>query len=282
MGYFSNKNMISFSNAKINLGLLVKSKREDGYHNIETVFYPVPLTDIIEVTPLPGGETCMLENSGLKIDGEPAGNLCVRAWNEINRIRPLPGTSIHLHKVIPAGAGFGGGSSNAAFVLMALNTLFDLQLTTTELENLAGRIGSDCPFFIHNKPLFATGRGDIFGPAGIDLSGTRIAIVFPGINISSRWAYENIKIKRQSDSLKDILMTDPSSWQNRLLNDFEPAVFDAYPVIRDIKDKLMSLGAFYASMTGSGSAVYGLFNERVDSRQIKKKFQGMFSWDGCL
>jgi 4-diphosphocytidyl-2-C-methyl-D-erythritol kinase len=227
-------------------------------------------------------EPYRFENTGKKIDVEPSANLCILAWEEINKIRPLPRTSIHLHKVIPSGAGLGGGSSNAAFVLKAVNDLFQLNLATDDLSAIAGRIGSDCPFFLHNKPLFATGRGNIFEPAGIDLSGTHIIIVHPGINVSSAWAYKNIMIRKHSGSLKDIVKTDPVEWQSRLLNDFEPVIFDAYPAIRRIRDKMLSLGAFYASMTGSGSAVYGLFDHKIQSGVIKEEFPELFSWEGLL
>lgn len=275
--------MIYFSNAKINIGLQVTGKRPDGYHNIETVFYPVDLSDILEITPLPGDPNhYTFLNTGNRIDAKPSDNLCIRAWEELSKIRSLPAVSIHLHKVIPSGAGFGGGSSNAAYLLRALNDMFELEIDIHELEVLAGRLGSDCPFFIHNKPLFAKGRGDVFEPVNIDLSGTRILIVHPGIPVSSAWAYAGIKISPQRKSLKKIIDSDPGDWQDKIVNDFEERVFEVYPAIRLIKEKMLARGAFYSSMTGSGSAVYGLFENEPDTAWFKKEYPEMFVWDGVL
>jgi 4-diphosphocytidyl-2-C-methyl-D-erythritol kinase len=275
--------MISFPNAKINLGLHVTGKRQDGYHNIETVFYPLGLSDILEVTPSSDarGHYTFL-NTGTIIEGEPSDNLCIRAWNELNKIRPLPGVSIHLHKIIPSGAGLGGGSSNAVYVLRALNDLFQLGLQASELELIAGGIGSDCPFFMHNKPLFATGRGEIFEPAEIDLKGLRIVIVHAGIHIDTARAYREIALSEHAASLKDLIYTDPYRWQGKVVNDFEQVVFSGYPEIRYLKEQLLASGAFYSSMTGSGSAVYGLFDYEADIKTIKRKFPGLFLWDGLL
>ena len=275
--------MICFPNAKINLGLQVTGKRKDGYHDIETVFYPLNLADILEFIPvpeIPGRYTFI--NTGEKVDVEPSGNLCIKAWNELSKIRKLPGISIHLHKIIPSGAGFGGGSADAAFVLMAVNDLFDLQIPVAELEVIAGRIGSDCPFFIRNKPLFATGRGNVFESAHIDLSGRKIIVVHPGIPISSKWAYNQIKPSKIADSVKDIIKTDPVKWQGKLCNDFEPAVFRKYPVIERVKDRLLATGAFYASMTGSGSAVFGLYDHEPDTGEMRKFYPNMFVWSGTM
>jgi 4-diphosphocytidyl-2-C-methyl-D-erythritol kinase len=256
--------MIYFPNAKINLGLHVTAKRQDGYHNIETVFYPVGLSDILEIVAEPKGlKQNKIINTGNNLNIDPSENLCLRAWNELNKIMPLPGVEVHLHKIIPSGAGLGGGSSNAAFVLKALNELFALNLSKPELSSIAGRIGSDCPFFIHGTPLYARERGDVFEPAGVDLSGKTILIAHPGINISTAWAYSKIKPARHRVSLKDSVIRDPSCWQDNLINDFEPPVFNAFPVIRIIKEKIIASGAFFASMTGSGSAVYGLYDTKL-------------------
>jgi 4-diphosphocytidyl-2-C-methyl-D-erythritol kinase len=280
----NNRIMICFPNAKINIGLHVTGKRDDGYHNIETLFYPVQLTDILEIIPLSGKDSdrVRLINSGIKIDIDASDNLCIRAWRELHHVRPLPPVEIHLHKIIPHGAGLGGGSSNAASVLMTLNELFDLNIANSELALMAGRIGSDCPFFIYNKPVFAKGRGDILEPAGIDLSGYRIVIVHPGKGINTAWAYSMIKITNRTGSLMDLLQTDPLTWQGRVINDFETAVFDAFPMVNDIRQKLIGSGAFYASLTGSGSAVYGLFDGNTDIGDLKGQFQGMFVWEGIL
>ncbi len=276
--------MICFPNAKINIGLHVTGKREDGYHNIETLFYPVKLTDILEIIPLSGKDSDRVRfiNTGIKIDVDASDNLCVRAWRELSHIRPLPPVKIHLHKIIPHGAGLGGGSSNAASVLMTLNELFELNIADSELALIAGRIGSDCPFFIYNKPVFAKGRGDILEPAGIDLSGCRIVIVHPGKGINTAWAYSMIRITNRNGSLMDILQTDPATWQGRVINDFEPVVFASYPIVNDIRQKLTGSGAFFASVTGSGSAVYGLFNSTDDKVNLEDQFPGMFVWEGIL
>jgi 4-diphosphocytidyl-2-C-methyl-D-erythritol kinase len=275
--------MICFPNAKINLGLRVIEKRRDGYHNIETVFYPLTLSDIIEITPLsdnPGRYA--FRNTGEKVGVDPSENLCIKALNELNKHRHIPPVSIHLHKIIPSGSGLGGGSSDAAFVLKTLNDLFHLQLSLPELASIAGRIGSDCPFFIHNKPLLAQGRGEIFKPVEIDLTGIHILLVHPGISVSSGWAYSHVKPGKQSGSVSAILRTDPGDWQGKLFNDFEPGIFNAYPQIESIRNKMLSAGAFYASMTGSGSAVYGLFNKPAEPGMITEEFSGMFVWKGVL
>lgn len=276
--------MICFPNAKINIGLHVTGKRDDGYHNIETLFYPVQLTDILEIIPLSGKDSNRVRfiNTGIKIDVDASDNLCVRAWRELNQTIPLPPVKIHLHKIIPHGAGLGGGSSNAASVLRVLNDLFELNVADHDLALIAGRIGSDCPFFIYNKPVFARGRGEILEPAGIDLSGFRILIVHPGTGINTAWAYSMIKITKRNGSLMDILQTDPATWQGRVINDFEPVVFASYPIVNDIRQKLVDSGAFYASVTGSGSAVYGLFDGNTDIGDLKGQFQGMFVWEGIL
>ncbi len=276
--------MIYFPNAKINLGLRITEKRQDGFHNIETVFHPVGLSDILEVIPLPEDSLKKnnLINTGNQIDVDPEDNLCMKAWHVLNEKHSLPFVSIHLHKVIPFGAGLGGGSSNAAFVLMALNDLFKLNLPAIELESLAARIGSDCSFFINNKPLFAMERGDVFEPVAIDLSGVHIIIIHPGILVSSGWAYSRMKAKKHDECLKEIIETDPAKWQGRVINDFEEEVFKVYPLIRKIKESLLDSGAFYASMTGSGSAVFGLYDKKIDTPDIKEKFPEMFFWEGVL
>jgi 4-diphosphocytidyl-2-C-methyl-D-erythritol kinase len=275
--------MIYFPNAKINLGLHITGKREDGYHNIETVFYPVGLTDILEVIPSKGdinGNT--LVSTGISLDIGPSDNLCMRAWDELNKIVPLPGIHIHLHKIIPSGAGLGGGSSDAAFVLKALNEMFGLGLSDFELASIAGRIGSDCPFFIHNTPLLATERGNKFEPVELDLSGYNIVIIHPGVSVNTARAYRGVTIHDHDVSIREIITSHPSVWQDVLVNDFEPGIFGTYPMVRRIKDILVAAGSVYASMTGSGSAVYGLFENEIDSESLEKEFPGNFLWKGIL
>lgn len=275
--------MICFPNAKINLGLRVTEKRRDGYHNIETVFYPLNLSDILEITPLPdNSDRYAFKNTGDIVGVDPSENLCIKALNELNKHRQIPPVSIHLHKIIPSGSGLGGGSSDAAYVLKTLNELFQLQLSLSELTSIALRIGSDCPFFIHNKPLLAKGRGDIFDPVEIDLSGIHILLVHPGISVNTGWAYSKVKPGKQSCSISSIIRTDPGDWKNNLFNDFEPGIFTAYPHIERIRNKMLSAGAFYASMTGSGSAVYGLFYQPAEPGMITEEFPGMFVWNGIL
>jgi 4-diphosphocytidyl-2-C-methyl-D-erythritol kinase len=275
--------MIYFPNAKINLGLHITGKRKDGYHNIETVFYPVGLSDILEVTPAKGdtmGNT--LKSTGNPLNIGPADNLCIRAWTELNKIRSLPEVNIHLHKIIPSGAGLGGGSSDAAFVLKALNELFELELSPFQLASVAGIIGSDCPFFIHNTPLFATERGNKFEKIEVDLSDYHIVIIHPGISINTAWAYNGVTVYQHDVSIREIVSSHPSTWQELLINDFEPSVFKAYPMIRKIKEILIENGAVYASMTGSGSAVYGIFEYDIESEILEKEFPGIYLWKGIL
>lgn len=275
--------MILFPNAKINLGLHVTGRRADGFHNIETLFYPIGLSDIIEINSLSGkSRDNSFISTGIAIDTGNSDNLCIRAWKELNKIKSLPNVAIHLHKIIPAGAGLGGGSSDAAFVLMALNNMFDLGLKVNELAATAGSIGSDCPFFIFNKPLIASGTGDIFEPSNVDLSGKYIMVVHPGIIISTALAYRNICLSEHNLSVKQVIETEPSEWQDSLINDFEPWVFQTCPVIANIKERMIVSGAFYASMSGSGSAVYGLFDVNENFSEIKKEFPGMFIWAGKL
>jgi 4-diphosphocytidyl-2-C-methyl-D-erythritol kinase len=275
--------MICFPNSKINLGLQVKKKRSDGYHDIETVFCPLELSDILEVTPEPGQKgNFTWSNTGIEIDTEPADNLCIKALKEIAGKHDLPGVAIHLHKVIPPGAGLGGGSSDAAHMLTALNQLFKLGIPRSDLEIMAGRIGSDCPFFLHNRPACAKGRGEILEPVELDLAGKNIMVIHPGISVSTGWAYAGIKPGDHPVSPAGIVRLDPREWQGRLINDFEPLVFSKYPVIREIKERMLSVGAFYSSMTGSGSAVFGMFDDEPETGYMSKVFPGMFIWKGKL
>lgn len=275
--------MIYFPNAKINIGLHVKSRRPDGFHNIETLYCPVGLSDILEVIPCieGGADQNSIQVSGLRIDAGPSDNLCLLAWQEFNREHTIPGVKIHLHKIIPAGAGLGGGSSDAAFCLKAFNDMAGPGLSDEELSSVAGRIGSDCPFFIHNRPLFAAGRGDLFELSDTDLSGFEIVIVHPGIHVSTAWAYNTVKYTDHPLSLKEIMNSDPRTWQGNIVNDFEQEVFKVFPVIGDIKDQLLNRGAVYASMTGSGSAVYGLFEKGTVNPGLGEEFPGMFFWAGA-
>lgn len=250
--------MLIFSNCKINLGLRILRKRTDGYHDLETVFYPIPFNDVIEV--IRTGEQVQFSSSGIPIDVEPAQNLCMKAYALLKGLYELPPFKLHLHKSIPSGAGLGGGSANAAFTLKLLNAKFNLGLNTTQLLDLALQLGSDCPFFIVNKPCLATGRGELF--ESIDLSrlkGYKLVLVNPGIHISTAWAFSRVRITGSSASIKDLVSQPLENWKHTLVNDFEEAVFSEYPVIAQLKNELYSRGAIYASMSGSGSTVFGIF-----------------------
>ena len=243
-------NMIAFPPCKVNLGLNVLRKRPDGYHDIETCFYPIPWTDILEVIP---SDKFEFTYSGNVIPGED--NLCVKAYRLLN----APPAKIHLHKIIPTGAGLGGGSSDAAWTLRLLNEVFDLNLSNNELKKYAAQIGSDCAFFIDDGPMIGTGKGEILTPATISLSGKFIAIVKPDVHVSTAEAYAGIVPNESKLDLGNI---------QGLKNDFEEPIFKKYPVIRSIKQTLYNNGAIYASMTGSGSAVYGIFNNAIDPKAL--------------
>ena len=252
--------MVIFPNSKINLGLNIVGKRNDGYHDIETVFFPVLLKDALELIEQ---EKFEFSTSGSSIEGDPEKNLCIKAYDLLKKDFPqMPAVKMHLHKAIPMGAGLGGGSADGAFTLKLLNKKFDLSLSEKQLINYSLELGSDCPFFILNKPCFATGRGELLEPTEQDLSDHKIAIIHPAIHISTAWAFANIKPLRPAKSIKQIIQQPISTWKNELVNDFENPVFEKYPEIKKIKEKLYDAGAIYASMSGSGSAVYGIFNSK--------------------
>ena len=249
--------MISFPNAKINIGLNVVSKRDDGYHNLETIFYPVKLADALELV---DSNKMQFSLSGIEIDGNPKNNLVVKAYNLLQKDFELPPVKLHLHKIIPFGAGLGGGSSDAAFTLKMLNEYFALKISSEKLQNYAAQIGADCPFFIENKPVFATGIGDQFQSVNLDLSEYKILIVKPNISVNTPEAYQNIIPTKPTFNLKDIENLSIKSWKDIIKNDFEKSVFQKYPEIENLKQTLYKMGALYASMSGSGSAVFGIFS----------------------
>ena len=250
--------MVTFPNCKINLGLNIVNKRSDDYHDIETVFFPVHLKDALEVIEK---EKFEFSTSGSTIEGETEKNLCIKAYDLLKKDLPhLPAVQIHLHKAIPIGAGLGGGSADGAFTLKLLNKKFQLKLSEKQLINYSLKLGSDCPFFILNKPCIATGRGELMEQIELDLSDFKILIVHPGIHISTAWAFANITPLKPPKSINQIIQQPVSTWKDELINDFENPVFAKYPEIKIIKDKLYDAGAIYASMSGSGSAVYGIFN----------------------
>jgi 4-diphosphocytidyl-2-C-methyl-D-erythritol kinase len=251
--------MLSFPNAKINLGLNVMERRPDGYHNLETVFYPLELSDILEVLP---GDSFQFHSSGLLLDTEGGDNLVVKAYSLFKREFDLPPVRIHLHKAIPFGAGLGGGSSDAAHMLKMLSRLFGLGLSSAQLRHYAAKLGADCPFFIDNQPSLATGIGDELCPISLDLGKYYFALVKPPFGVKTELAYKAIKPSKHKTSIKDILLQPVETWKEYLNNDFETPVFRMFPEIASVKRRLYELGALYASMSGSGSSVYGIFPEQ--------------------
>jgi 4-diphosphocytidyl-2-C-methyl-D-erythritol kinase len=254
--------MVVFPNAKINLGLHITGKRNDGYHDIESCFYPLTWSDILEVVE---SKNLSFTTTGIPIPGGWEDNLCMKAYTLLKNAFQLPPVSFHLHKIIPIGAGLGGGSADGAFALKAINEMFGLNLNSAQLEKYALQLGSDCPFFINNKPVFVRGRGEVFESIGINLKGKFILLVNPLFHVSTAEAYGGVTSYSKAGALKKILENSPiESWRGRIKNDFEDPVFQKYPGISSTKDVLYEKGALYASMTGSGASVYGIFEERVN------------------
>jgi 4-diphosphocytidyl-2-C-methyl-D-erythritol kinase len=261
--------MIVFPNCKINLGLNIIRKRDDGFHDLETVFYPLMISDALEaVKSTVNSQQSIYSNeiafssTGLVIDGNPSNNLCVKAYNLLKQDFPqLPSVQMHLHKAIPMGAGLGGGSADGAFALKLLNDKFNLNLSTQQLIDYALQLGSDCPFFILNKPCFATSRGEIMNEISLDLSAYKFVIVNPGIHVNTAWAFSNITPSAPKKSIAQIIEQPVSTWKNELINDFELAVSNIHPAISSSKEQLYAAGAHYASMSGSGSTLFGIFNK---------------------
>jgi 4-diphosphocytidyl-2-C-methyl-D-erythritol kinase len=251
--------MILFPNAKINIGLFVTSKRADGYHNLETVFYPVKgFCDALEVISN-NGKKDEYTFSGLKIDGNPEDNLCAKALNLMRTIADIPPVKMHLHKTIPFGAGLGGGSADAAFMLKLLNEQYSIGLTIEKLETMASTLGADCPVFIRNIPVIAKGIGNVFSDISLSLTGHWLQIVSPPFYVATANAYSRLKPAEPDQPIETLINSPVEIWKNRVRNDFEKSVFEMFPQIETIKIKLYERGAVFASMTGSGSSVYGLF-----------------------
>lgn len=268
--------MIRFPHCKINLGLHVHARRSDGYHEIETCFYPVPRTDILEAIP---SKSFSFRQSGLPIDSDPEHNLCVKAFRLVQNEFAIGEAQIHLHKLLPMGAGLGGGSSDAAFTLRLLNDIFALNIPTVQLKNLAAQLGSDCAFFVEDQPMIGTGRGEVLTATTVDLKGKYLVLVKPDIHISTAEAYSGIRPRKPVRSIQEILRFPMDQWKDKLTNDFEGTIFKKYPTIQQAKEKLYLLGATYASMSGSGASVYGLFEKPID---VKKEFSAMDYWSGEL
>lgn len=287
--------MITFPNAKINLGLNVVERRPDGYHNLETVFYPIPLQDILEVVTfdedpsvaVPSGTDVALHAGGIVIAGDVEDNLVVKAYRLLKAEFDLPPVHIHIFKHIPSGAGLGGGSADATFMLRLLREKFSLPLTDDELEERAARLGADCAFFVRNTPAFATGIGNIFTPLpDFSLKGYQILLVKPDIFVSTRDAFSLIRPHKPVCSLTEIASLPVNQWREAgMCNDFEESVFTKYPAIGQIKDKIYDLGAEYAAMSGSGSSLFGLFPEDVvlpESEAMENIFPNCFCWHSRL
>lgn len=259
--------MIGFANAKINIGLQVLNRREDGYHNIETVFYPIKMYDVVEITE--NATHTQLHVEGAEI-GDADQNLCMKAYQLLRNDYDLPPVDIYLLKNIPIGSGLGGGSSDAAQTLKILNELFDLKLNSDSLEKYAARLGADCPFFIVNEPCLATGTGtDLTSLKGFDLEKYFIAVVKPEMSISTADAYGGIDSFKDAYDLKKAIREDIAHWQQTICNDFENHITKMHPIIGGIKQKLYDNGALYSAMSGSGSAVYGIFNQKVDLGELE-------------
>lgn len=269
--------MITFPNAKINLGLDIIEKRKDGYHNLNSCFYPVGLADVLEILE---NSKFRFEQTGIPVEGKPEENLVVRAYRLLSKDFDIPPVSIHLHKLIPTGAGLGGGSSDAAHALRLMNTLFELFLDESILADYALQLGSDCPFFIYNRPMFASGRGEILDDASPVLKGRYLYLVKPREAVSTREAYQGIIPFFPEIPIQEILQEPLTKWKTSLKNDFEAAVFRKLPVLEKIRDALYESGAVYAAMTGSGSALYGVFEEQPEN--IFTDREGYFEWIGEL
>jgi 4-diphosphocytidyl-2-C-methyl-D-erythritol kinase len=268
--------MVAFPPCKINLGLHILHKRTDGYHALETCFYPVPWTDILEVIP---SDTLAFSQSGDAIPGAPDDNLCLRAYHLLQRDFSLPPVRIHLHKIIPTGAGLGGGSSDGAYTLRLLNSLFSLNLAPAALAAYAAQLGSDCAFFTQDAPQLGTGRGEILTNIDISLKGKFLVLAKPPIHVSTAEAYACITPATPATPLSEILGRVPlAAWKENLHNDFEGSVFARHPAIEALKEKLYRAGAVYASMSGSGASVFGIFDKGVDLAFDA----GVAHWSGVL
>lgn len=256
--------MLIFPNCKINLGLHILSKREDDYHTIETIFLPLSLTDILEIIEQKSGQSIStFSMSGIPVEMNTEDNLCSKAWHLLKKDFPLlPAVATHLHKNIPVGAGLGGGSADGANMLLLLNKKFNLDISPEKLAEYALVLGSDCPFFIKNKPCLASSRGEILEGISLNLSAYYFILVFPGVAINTAWAFSQVMPMQRNKSLREIIQMPVSSWKENLVNDFETSIFKKYLQVKEIKEYLYTQGAVYTSMSGSGSCVFGMFENK--------------------
>ncbi|MDT3401699.1 4-(cytidine 5'-diphospho)-2-C-methyl-D-erythritol kinase [Mucilaginibacter terrae] len=259
--------MIVFPNAKINIGLNITERRPDGYHNLETIFYPLMIKDALEVVE---SDKLKFQSSGIEIPGSTESNLCLKAYHLLKQdFTDLPAVSIHLHKHTPIGAGLGGGSSDAAFFIRLMNDLFKLGLDAEDMMDYARRLGADCAFFINNKPVYAFNKGDEFEPAELDLSAYQLALVMPPAHVSTAQAYGGIKPQLSTTSLKELVKLPVAEWKHHIKNDFEKHIFEAFPIIGEVKTALYDAGALYACMSGSGASVFGIFDKQPDLKHLE-------------
>ncbi len=272
--------MISFPNAKINIGLNITEKRSDGFHNLESIFLPViGLHDVLEIVEIKDSTHLQFSSSGIVIDGKDSDNLVLKAYQLLKSDFNLPALSVHLHKVIPTGAGLGGGSSDASFMLKMLNEMFNLNLTNENLKVYAEKLGSDCPFFIENTPQFATGKGEILEKINLFLPKSFLVIIKPQIHVPTKAAFAGIVPKKPQVNLNELITKLPYQWKEFAKNDFEQSIFAQFPEIEKIKTRLYELGAEYASMSGSGSAVFGIFPHTIN---LENEFTNCFKWQNYI
>jgi 4-diphosphocytidyl-2-C-methyl-D-erythritol kinase len=262
-----NRFMITFPNAKINIGLNITERRTDGYHNLETIFYPINIKDALEVIE---SDKLSFETTGLEIPGDMEDNLCVKGYHLLKKDFDLPPVAIHLHKHIPIGAGLGGGSADAAFFITLVNKKFELGLSNDQMMDYARILGADCAFFIESKPVFAFERGDEFEKIKLDLSAYKIVVVMPPVEISTSEAFRGIKPTPVKDSLMELIYLPVKEWRKHIKNDFEESIFKNHAGIRGIKASLYEAGALYASMSGSGASVFGIFENTPDLSFLEK------------
>jgi 4-diphosphocytidyl-2-C-methyl-D-erythritol kinase len=269
--------MVSFPPCKINLGLHIVGKRPDGYHDIETCFYPVPWTDVLEVVP---ARDFSFSVSGDPVAGRAVDNLCVRAYELLRKEYNLQPVAIHLHKMLPMGAGLGGGSADGAYTLKVIREIFNLPVTPQTMKAYAAQLGSDCAFFIENKPVIGTGKGEVLSEVAVSLKNKYLIIIQPEVQVSTSTAYAGVTPRKPAVDLRDSVEQHPvERWRQILKNDFEDNLFKQFPIIEALQQKLYAFGALYASMSGSGSAVFGIFREAVD---LKKEFETFTYWSGYL
>lgn len=271
--------MISFPNAKINLGLNIASRREDGYHNLETIFYPIPIHDALEIIEAKDSSQDTLIEAGNKVDANTDDNLVMKALRAMRSKYDFPKLDVHLLKKIPFGAGLGGGSADAAFMLRLINDKFELAASDNELADIAVKLGADCPIFIYNRPMYAEGIGEKLEEIDLSLKDHYLILVKPDVFVSTKDAFSKIKPTTPQNNLREIAKRPVAEWKDLMVNDFETSIFSLYPQAGEIKEELYKQGALYASMSGSGSSVFGIFKNEVD---LQSTFDQHFYWQGIL